>query len=173
MTGDIEAAVVKLSDIHFIREERHILADVQLTIEQGQHWIVLGKNGSGKTTILEMMNGYLFPSRGRVEVLGNVYGECDVREIRKQIGYISQSLFDKLTPRDPVWEVVATGEYSFLRFYQQIPEEVKEKALTMLNRVGLRHVSGQLLGSLSQGERKKVMLARTLMHNPKLRFGSV
>jgi len=160
--------VLSLERIHFIREERNILSDVEIKVNQGEHWVVLGKNGSGKTTILELMNGYQFPSSGKVVVLDNVYGQCDVREVRKQIGYISQSLYEKLTPADPVWEVIATGEYGFLRFYEEIPAEVTQKALNMLERVNLRHLAYQPLGTLSQGERKKVMLARALMTDPKI-----
>jgi iron complex transport system ATP-binding protein len=158
--------MIHLSHISFIREERHILDDVNLDVQKGEHWVILGKNGSGKTTILEMMNGYEFPSKGKVEVLGNVYGQCDVREVRKQIGYISQSLFEKLNLSDPVWEVVATGEYAFLRFYQEIPDEVKQKAVHMLEGVRIGHLKDHSLGTLSQGERKKVMLARSLMMKP-------
>ncbi|UJF35962.1 ABC transporter ATP-binding protein [Paenibacillus hexagrammi] len=160
--------MIQLSNIHFIREERHILEDVHIDMQKGENWVLLGRNGSGKTTLLELMNGYEFPSKGKVEVLGNRYGQCDVREVRKQIGYISQSLFEKLNLSDPVWEVVATGEYAFLRFYQEIPEEVKGKALDMLKRVRIPHLADQPLGTLSQGERKKVMLARSLMMNPSI-----
>ncbi|MFD0697120.1 ABC transporter ATP-binding protein [Paenibacillus sp. GCM10027628] len=160
--------MIQLSGIHFIRQERHILQDVNLQMNPGEHWVLLGRNGSGKTTLLEMMNGYEFPSRGTVEVLGNRYGQCDVREVRKKIGYISQSLFEKLNLTDPVWEVVATGEYAFLRFYQEIPQEVKERALQMLKRVRIPHLADQPLGTLSQGERKKVMLARSLMMKPSI-----
>lgn len=109
-------SVVAMEKISLRREEHQILDDVHLRIEPGEHWVILGRNGSGKTTLLEMMNGYLFPSQGRIEVLGNVYGQCDVREVRKEIGYISQTLIEKLTLRDPVWEVVATGAYAFYAF---------------------------------------------------------
>ncbi|KQX67987.1 ATP-binding cassette domain-containing protein [Paenibacillus sp. LMG 31458] len=160
--------MIHLSGIHFIREERHILQDVNVHIQPGEHWVLLGRNGSGKTTLLEMMNGYEFPSRGTVDVLGNRYGQCDVREVRKKIGYISQSLFEKLNLSDPVLEVVATGEYAYLRFYQEIPQEVKDRALVMLERVRIPHLAHQPLGSLSQGERKKVMLARSLMMKPSI-----
>ncbi|MGG1550684.1 ABC transporter ATP-binding protein [Paenibacillus ferrarius] len=160
--------MIQLSGIHYIRGERHILNDVNLQIESGQHWVILGRNGSGKTTLLELMNGYEFPSRGSVTVLGNRFGQCDVREVRKKIGYISQSLFEKLNLSDPVQEVVATGEYAFLRFYQDIPQEVKDKAFDMLKRVRIPHLADQPLGSLSQGERKKVMLARSLMMMPSI-----
>lgn len=150
------------------REDNQILDEVHLHIEQGEHWVILGRNGSGKTTLLEMMNGYMFPSQGRIEVLGNLYGQCDVREVRKEIGYISQTLIEKLTLRDPVWEVVATGAFAFLRFYQTIPDEVKTRALNLLDDMGFAKLANHPLGTLSQGERKKVMLARSLMANPKL-----
>ncbi|WP_308634324.1 ABC transporter ATP-binding protein [Paenibacillus silvisoli] len=160
--------MITLKDITFRREERQILDGVNLQINKGEHWVILGRNGCGKTTLLEMMTGYMFPSSGTVDVLGNRFGECDVREVRKQVGYISQSVIEKLTLRDPVWEVVATGEYAFLRFYQTIDEEVKQKALRLLDEVGLLYTAEQTLATLSQGERKKVMLARALMSNPKL-----
>ncbi|TCZ81033.1 ATP-binding cassette domain-containing protein [Paenibacillus albiflavus] len=160
--------MIRLTDIYFIREDRKILDNVQLEVRKGEHWVILGRNGSGKTTMLELVNGYEFPSKGKVEVLGNRYGQCDVREVRRKIGYISQSLFEKLNLTDPVWEVVATGEYAFLRFYETIEPKVIEKAIALLQRVGLGHVVDQQLGTLSQGERKKVMLARALMTNPEI-----
>ncbi|MCM3133063.1 ATP-binding cassette domain-containing protein [Paenibacillus polysaccharolyticus] len=161
-------SVVVMENISLRREENQILDNVHLRIEPGEHWVILGRNGSGKTTLLEMMNGYMFPSSGRIEVLGNVYGQCDVREVRKEIGYISQTLIEKLTLRDPVWEVVATGAYAFLRFYQTIPDEVKTKAMQLLEEMGFAKLANHPLGTLSQGERKKVMLARSLMAEPKL-----
>lgn len=160
--------ILSLSNVDFIREERSILSNINIQVNAGEHWVILGKNGSGKTTILEMINGYQFPSNGQVEVLDYKYGQCDVREVRKKIGYISQSLYEKLNPGDPVWEVIATGEYAFLRFYEEIPSEVKDKALRMLEQVKLRHLADQPLGTLSQGERKKIMLARALMTSPEI-----
>ncbi|MGF9697014.1 ABC transporter ATP-binding protein [Paenibacillus sp. MABNR03] len=160
--------MISMEHVSLRREDNQILDDVQLHIEQGEHWVILGRNGSGKTTLLEMMNGYMFPSQGRIEVLGNLYGQCDVREVRKEIGYISQTLIEKLALRDPVWEVVATGAYAFLRFYQTIPDEVKTKAMNLLDEVGFAKLANHPLGTLSQGERKKVMLARALMADPKL-----
>jgi iron complex transport system ATP-binding protein len=160
--------MIHLSNIHFIREGRHILHDVNLHVNPGEHWVILGKNGSGKTTLLEMINGYHFPSSGQVEVMGHRYGTVDLREVRKSIGYISQSLFEKLNPGDPVWEVVATGAFAYLRFYEAISEKVKEQASQLLSRLELSHLQNQPLGTLSQGERKKVMLARSLMSEPKI-----
>jgi len=160
--------MIQLQNIVWRRDDRTILKGVDLDVKPGEHWIVLGRNGCGKTTLLEMINGYLFPTSGTVDVLGHRFGRVDVREVRKEIGYISQSLVEKLALADPVWEVVATGEYAFLRFYQEIDPQVARKARRMLDEAGLAHMADQPFGTLSQGERKKALLARTLMSEPKL-----
>lgn len=160
--------MISLQHLSLIRGNRQVLNDVSIEMKSDENWVILGRNGSGKTTLLEMMTGYMFPSSGRVEVLGHVYGQCDVREVRKSIGYISQSLLEKLTLSDPVWEVVATGAYAFLRFYQDIPEEARSLAYSLLNEMDFGRLAELPLGTLSQGERKKVMLARSLMANPKI-----
>lgn len=147
--------MISMKSITLQREERRILDNVSLDIREGEHWAILGRNGSGKTTLLEMMTGYMFPSHGTVKVLGQMYGQCDVREVRKQIGYISQTLLEKLALKDPVWEVVATGAYAFLRFYQEIPTEAKEKAISLLEGMNLGDLIHHPLGTLSQGERKR------------------
>jgi iron complex transport system ATP-binding protein len=160
--------MIHLQNINFIREERSILSDIHLHIQQGENWVILGRNGCGKTTLLELMTGYEFPSSGKVDVLGYRYGTVDIREVRKKIGYIGQTLYEKLNASDPVWEVVATGEFAFLRFYEEIPELVREKALRKLERIGLLHLAYKPLGICSQGERKKIMLARALMVQPSI-----
>lgn len=160
--------MISMQHITLQRENDIILNDVSLEIKSGENWAILGRNGSGKTTLLEMMTGYLFPSSGRVEVMGNVYGQCDIREIRKSIGYISPSLLDRFAMTDPVWEVVATGAYAYLRFYETIPQVVKDDAYRLLDEMNLSRLAEHTLGTLSQGERKKVLLARCLMGNPKI-----
>ncbi|AIQ64303.1 molybdenum ABC transporter ATP-binding protein [Paenibacillus stellifer] len=160
--------MISLQHLTLRREDNLILDDVSLEIREGENWVILGRNGSGKTTLLEMMTGYLFPSSGTVQVLGHTYGQVDLREVRKEIGYIGPSLMEKLTLRDPVWEVVATGAYAYLRFYQSIPGEVKAKAIGLLEDMSMGGLADHAFGTLSQGERKKAMLARCLMADPKL-----
>ncbi|NQX48926.1 ATP-binding cassette domain-containing protein [Paenibacillus tritici] len=160
--------MISLQHLSLRREQSQILDDVSLEMKQGENWVILGRNGSGKTTLLEMMTGYLFPSKGSVEVLGYKYGQCDLREVRKEIGYIGPSLMEKLSLTDPVWEVVATGAYAYLRFYEAIPPSVREQALKLLEDMNLGELAYHPFGSLSQGERKKAMLARCLIAEPKL-----
>ena len=143
--------MITLHNLVLRTEERVILNGVNLEVQKGEHWVILGRNGSGKTTILEMVTGYQFPSSGTVDVLGHRYGRVDIREVRKKIGYISQAVIEKLSLSDPVWEVVATGEYAYLRFYQEIDPNVIEKARRMLADMGIGHLADQPFGTLSQG----------------------
>ena len=160
--------MINLENITLRRGDKLILDDVSVRMNDGEQWIVLGRNGSGKTTLLEIMNGYLFPTSGTVDVLGYRYGTVDLREVRKEIGYIGQSLLEKMSLSDPVWEAVATGEFAFLRFYQEVAAEVMEKTHSLLQRLDILHLWSRPVGVISQGERKKVMLARAMMANPKL-----
>ncbi|MFC5531899.1 ABC transporter ATP-binding protein [Cohnella yongneupensis] len=160
--------MIELHNLTLRRGEREILRGVDLSVKPGEHWTLLGRNGCGKTTVLEMITGYMFPTTGTVDVLGNRYGQVDVREVRKKIGYIGASLIEKFTLRDPVWEIVAGGAFAFLRMYEEVPVEVREKAYDELAKVGLRAFAEQPFGTLSQGERKKVLLARTIMASPEL-----
>lgn len=160
--------MIELQALTYRRGERDILRGVDLSVRPGEHWTLLGRNGCGKTTVLEMITGYLFPTSGTVDVLGNRYGRCDVREVRKKIGYISPNLIEKLTLRDPVWEIVAGGASAFLRIYEEVSNEIREQACIELERVGLSLLAEQPFGTLSQGERKKVLLARAMMASPEL-----
>jgi iron complex transport system ATP-binding protein len=160
--------MIHLQQLTLRRGDRDILRGVDLHVNAGEHWTLLGRNGCGKSTLLEMITGYLFPTSGKIDVLGSRFGTVDVREVRKQIGYISPALIEKMTLADPVWEIVASGAFAFLRFYEEIPEEVRERAYAELTRVGMGAFAEHPFGTLSQGERKKVLLARTMMASPRL-----
>ncbi|CAI6081335.1 ABC transporter ATP-binding protein [Cohnella sp. JJ-181] len=160
--------MIELKNITWRREDRDILNGVDLTVKAGERWVLLGRNGCGKSTLLEMITGYMFPTSGTVDVLGHRFGRVDVREVRKKIGNIGPSLIEKLIGRDPVWEIIVGGMNAYLRIYEEIPEEVKARAREELDRVGLGSRFEQPFGTLSQGERKKALLARTMMADPEL-----
>lgn len=160
--------MIELKQLTLRRGQRDILRGVDLTVKEGEQWVLLGRNGCGKTTMLEMITGYMFPTTGTVDVLGNRYGQVDVREVRKKIGYIGTTLIEKLTLRDPLWEIVAGVANAYLRVYEAVSDDVRERAREELERVGLAHLSEQPFGTLSQGERRKALLARTMMADPRL-----
>ena len=101
--------LVTLKNIVFYREDNIILENINWTIKTGQHWALLGPNGSGKTTLLKIITGYAWASEGSVKVLGRSYGECDLPELRRKIGWVSSSLEHRISDHENTLNVVSSG----------------------------------------------------------------
>jgi iron complex transport system ATP-binding protein len=161
--------VVRVSDIHLRRSGTVILDGISWTVEPGQHWALLGANGSGKTTLLKVITGYEWPSTGSVEVLGERFGECNIPLLRRRIGWASSSLQTRFPDDAPALEIVVTGfEAALSSQYHEYTEVELEAAAYALERVGAAHIMRRSYGVLSQGERQRVLLARSLVHHPGL-----
>ena len=158
-----------LEGVSLFREGQPILRDVDWSVRDGQRWVVLGPNGAGKTTLLEVASLYLFPSTGLVTVLGAVHGRTDVRPMRRRIGYASAALARLLHPDLTVLEAVATGRSGVLDPYWAEPDDDDHAlASALLRRLGCSALAGHQLGTLSEGERQRVQIARALMASPDL-----
>ncbi|MCM3670373.1 ABC transporter ATP-binding protein [Mesobacillus maritimus] len=162
--------VISLEGIVWQRNGKHILKNVSWDVNKGEHWALLGLNGSGKTSILKMITGYQWPNNGQVSVLGNLFGKTNIPELRKSIGWVSSSLDDQYQtrPSDTALEVVLSGKFASIGLYEDITEEDVKKASELLERFRIHHLADQLISSLSQGERRRAMIARALMSSPKL-----
>ena len=161
-------AVIDLEIDAFRREGVEILRDIRWRVGPREHWVVLGANGAGKSSLLSIVAGYEWPSRGRVEVLGHVYGSCDMRRLKERIGWVSAALFDWLPARQSSREVVATGIHATIGNWHALSEEDlarADAALAAIGAIALRH---RRYGVLSQGERQRVMIARALVTEPEL-----
>jgi iron complex transport system ATP-binding protein len=161
-------AVVELEDVCFCRKERQILTDVSWKIEPGQHWALLGANGSGKTSLLKILTGYEWPTFGTVRVLGERFGACDIPRLRKVIGWVSSAMTQRLPAQDTAIDVVASGLDASVGLYRHITPEEHEKSLAVLQQLGVESVAEQSYGTLSQGEMQKVLIGRALVCEPKL-----
>ncbi len=151
------------------REGRWILDQVDWTVGAGERWAVVGPNGSGKTTLLRVASTYLWPSRGSVEVLGETIGRTDARELRRRIGYVSAALAGDVDPELPAVDVVMTARHAALApWWWSFSEADRELAVAALARLGLAGLEERTFGSLSSGERSRVLIARTLMTEPDL-----
>lgn len=158
-------------DLHveaYIRDGQRILDEVRWRIDDGQHWALLGANGSGKSTLLAIVAGYEWPTRGRVSVLGEEYGRCDMRAVKRRIGLVSARLFDWLPPRQTALEVAATGIYAEIGKWRFLSEEDLERGREALSRIGALEIADKRYGVLSQGERQRAMIARALVKRPEL-----
>jgi len=152
-----------------VREGAALLTDVSWTVRERERWAVLGPNGAGKTTLLALAATRLHPSSGTVDVLGQRLGRTDVFELRPRLGLASAALADRLPSRERVRDVVLTAGYAVLGRGRESYEPADEaRAVALLTQVGCRNLLDRAFGTLSEGERKRVQIARALMTDPEL-----
>ncbi|MEC1520783.1 ABC transporter ATP-binding protein [Neobacillus niacini] len=161
--------VVKLEDVYLYREGNMILGNVNWQIDTGEHWVLFGLNGSGKTAILNLLNAFYFPTKGNVTVLGMEFGRTYLGEkLRKQIGFVSASLQEKFYPSDTALEVVLSGAFASIGLYETPTEEMRIKAANLMEQLGTTNYANRRYETLSQGEKQRILIARALMAEPKL-----
>ncbi len=160
---------LRMEGVGLVRDHNEILEDVDWTVRDGERWIVLGANGSGKTSLLRIASLYLHPSTGTVEVLGETLGRVDVRAHRRNIGMVSSSFADLLRPSISALDVVMTAEHAALEpWWHEYTDRDRQRARRLLDRFGCGPMAEHRFGTLSSGERQRVQLARTLMTDPGL-----
>ncbi|MEY2460543.1 MAG: iron complex transport system ATP-binding protein, partial [Acidimicrobiaceae bacterium] len=160
---------LELTHVGLVRDQTVILDDVNWVVAEGERWIVLGANGSGKTSLIRIASLYLHPSSGDVDVLGQRLGRVDVRRHRRRIGVVSASFADLLRPALTATEIVMTAKYAALEpWWNEYDETDHARAVELLDRFGCAELADHPFATLSSGERQRVQLARTLMTDPGL-----
>jgi iron complex transport system ATP-binding protein len=146
-----------------------LLDGVHWQVDDGERWCVLGPNGAGKSTLLSVLSGVLFPTVGQVEILGERLGRCDVAELRLRIGTVTSAAGHLIPPTESVENAVITGAWAVSgRWNEGYTSVDVARAHALLEQVGAAHLMGRTIGTLSDGERKRVLLARSLMADPEL-----
>jgi iron complex transport system ATP-binding protein len=145
-----------------------LLEDVSWRIERGEHWVVLGANGCGKTSLLKTLLGYLSPSAGSVELLGRSYGQTDWRELRPLIGIVTSAIQASIPAAEPAVETVISGRYAQLDLWAPTQRVDYTDARRLLRLVGAGGLADRPWLYLSQGERQRILIARALMAQPRL-----
>ncbi len=160
-------AALELRGVTVVRGRCAIVDDVDWTVQPDERWVVLGRNGSGKTTLLRLASCYLHPTAGTVDVLGARLGRVDVRELRARIGLTSAALADQLRPTLDALDVVMTAKHAALEpWWHRYTDHDRTRATGLLERLGVATLADREFGTLSSGERQRVLLARTLMIDP-------
>jgi iron complex transport system ATP-binding protein len=163
------AAALDVRDVAVIRAGRTILGPLAWRVDAGERWVVVGPNGSGKTTLLQIASTYLWPSRGSVAVLGREMGDVDARELRRAIGYVSPALAAQIDPGLAAVDVVMTARHAALApWWHEFAAADRERALRLLTFMGCDGLADRTFGTLSSGERQRLLIARTLMTEPEL-----
>ncbi|MGY1434826.1 ABC transporter ATP-binding protein [Streptomyces reniochalinae] len=161
--------VLELVDVSVVRDGRALVEDVSWSVKEGERWVILGPNGAGKTTLLNIASSYLFPTSGSARILGEQLGSVDVFELRPRVGMASIAMAEKLPRRQTVLETVLTAAYGMTAHWQENYEKVDEdRARAFLDRLGMSEYLDRRFGTLSEGERKRTMIARAMMTDPEL-----
>ena len=161
--------VLDLQAVTIRRGTTTILDEVSWTVRDGERWVVLGRNGAGKTTLVQVASGRMHPTSGTADLLGSRLGRVDVFELRPRIGLSSAALADRIPAGEKVRDVVLTAAYGVTGRWREDYEELDEaRAADLLGAFGVAHLSDRYFGTLSEGERKRVQIARSLMTDPEL-----
>lgn len=158
---------LRLTGVGLTRDGRDLLDDIDWEVGPGDRWVVLGPNGSGKTSLVRIASFQTHPSRGDVEVLGQRLGRVNIWDLRNRIGLASSALADQLRPQLTASDVVVTQLHGALEpWWHTYGDDDRAQALRCLDRMGVGRYADRELGTLSSGERQRVLLARTLMGDP-------
>ncbi|HEY4225851.1 MAG TPA: ABC transporter ATP-binding protein [Pseudolysinimonas sp.] len=163
------SGVLELSDLTVVRGGDHILDSVTWTVQPSERWVILGPNGAGKTTLLQVASATIHPSSGKAKILGEKLGKVDVFELRPRIGFASTALGRRIPPNETVLDAVMTAAYSVTgRWNEQYEDVDVRRATRVLTEWRLDHLQDRLFGTLSDGEQKRVQIARAVMTDPEL-----
>ncbi len=161
--------VLRFSQVSVLRDGATLIDRLDWDVAEGERWVVLGPNGAGKTTLLQLASANLHPSRGTAAILGETLGAVDVFELRPRIGLSSAALADRLPGRERVRDVVLTASYAMVGRWREAYEDVDSgRAEELLAALGVAALADRRYGTLSEGERKRVQIARALMTDPEL-----
>lgn len=160
---------LEFTDVVVRREGRDIIDHVTWQVDDDQRWVILGPNGAGKTTLLQLADTLMHPTSGAVTVLGETLGRTDVFELRPRIGFASSAMAKRVPRDETVLNTVLTAAYSVLGRWNENYEDIDERrALRVLGDWRLDHLADRTFGTLSDGEQKRVQIARAVMTDPEL-----
>lgn len=164
-----EDLLIDFQGVTFIRDGRTLVGPLDWQVELDERWVIIGPNGAGKTTLIRMAAAEEFPSGGRARIMGEQVGKTDMRDLRSMIGVSSSALANRIPDEERVGDLVISAGYAILgRWREDYSEMDFNQATEILERVGALHLGDRTWGTLSEGERKRVLVARALMTNPEL-----
>ncbi len=162
-------SVIDLAEVTVRRGTKNILENISWSVKPEQKWVVMGPNGAGKTTLMQLCTGYIHPTTGTAKILNQKLGSTDVRELRTRIGLSSASLNSILVPAETVFNTILTAAYAVTgRWRERYEKSDYVRVEQLLVDWGLTQLTNRVVGTLSEGERKRVLIARALMADPEL-----
>jgi iron complex transport system ATP-binding protein len=160
--------ILAVSGLTVRRGDALILDKISWTVAPGEHWVILGANGSGKTSLLSALTGYLTPSAGRIELLSKTYGATDWRELRRRVGLVSSPVRQRIPDGEPALETIVSGKFAMINFWGEMTARDRRRGLRVLRQIECRALADRPWLFLSQGERQRLLIGRALMASPPL-----
>ncbi|WHS49523.1 ABC transporter ATP-binding protein [Rothia sp. SD9660Na] len=163
------ASVLELNKVTVSRSGKNLIHNITWSVEEGERWVVLGPNGAGKTTLLSIAAARLHPTRGEVDILDEILGAVDVFELRPRIGLSSAPMATQIPGNETVLDVVITAAYGVAgRWNEEYDSFDDNQGKALLDDWGVAHLADRPFGTLSEGEKKRVLIARALMTDPEM-----
>lgn len=163
------AAVVELADVSLVRGRSTLLTDISWRVDEADRWVIIGPNGAGKTTLLQIAAAQMHPTTGTADLLGERLGRVDVFELRPRIGVTTAAMTERIPRREAVRDVVVSAAYAVTgRWLEEYDPMDLKQADALLDQLHIGHLADRTFGTLSEGERKRVQIARALMTDPEL-----
>jgi iron complex transport system ATP-binding protein len=162
-------SVLNFDDVTVSRGGKQILGPISWEVGIGERWVILGPNGAGKTTLFQIAATQMHPTSGKASILGSMLGKVDVFDLRPRIGLMGSSLLGYFPEDEKVIDVVLTAAYGILgRWREEYELWDESRAVALLTTLGVRELASRDFFTLSDGEKKRTMIARALMANPEL-----
>ena len=163
------SSAFELTRVSVVRPGKILLNNINWSVEVGERWVVLGPNGAGKSTLMQVVGATMFPSTGTADVLGFRLGEVDVFDLRTRIGHTGTSIADRIPPHETVRDAVMSAAYAVLGRWQEKYDDLDAvRAEQIMGELGITSLADRTFGTLSEGERKRTLIARALMTDPEL-----
>lgn len=160
--------LIKIENMSYKKGNKLLLNNLNWEVQQGENWVIFGLNGSGKTTLLSIIAGFNIPTSGKLEIFGETYNDNNILQLRRQIGWVSSSFFEKYFMKETVLDIVLSGKFGSFGVDYEVESEDVRWAKKILEELRLKEKVKNTFDSLSKGERQNVLLARALLSQPKL-----
>lgn len=165
----MEQEIIRTEGLCYQSGRRFLVDHVDWRVNKGEHWLVFGLNGCGKTTLLSMICGYRSPTAGKVQVFGQYYDENNVLALRRRIGLVSSSFFDKYYGQEPSLNIVLSGlSGTFGVEGEAVLDADVRRAKRLLKELRVDMRMNMPFHLLSKGERQDVLIARALLAQPEI-----